>query len=642
MRKRLTPESLLEITLVSDPSFSPDASKVLFTVTRMDGDRDRYLSTLWLMDYGNRHYESITSGPSDFCGRWSPSGERIGFLSRRGFKEDERGVSLWITDLRGEPRELYRSRNGIVSWSWIDDGRILLLERTGEVEEDVKRIERLPVWFNGAGFVYSLYNRAYILDAYGGVKREVTPEEVHVVDAAVSRDGRLLAYISRDEELKPYVTSLHILDMETGEEATLLGGYTLWGVAWSGSGLLAVLGHERARGFATHNRIYVVDPGEPDVIAIVRPGIYNVSNTVNSDVRGPSCSRRVVWDGEDLYFQVSRRGRVVLYRSSPPGWDAKPFLELGDMSIDEFDIRDGRLVFTAMSFDRPKEIYTYEEGEPRRATGFTDGFREKYFLAAPLHFRFTASDGAKIDGWVLKPRGKGPFPWVLYIHGGPKTMFGPSFMEEFQLYVSNGYAVVFTNPRGSDGYDEEFADIRGRYGERDYQDLMEAIDHVLEKFDFLDRERIGVAGGSYGGFMTNWIVTQTDRFRAAVTMRSISDWISMFGTTDIGFYFVEDQIGCSPLEEISRCIEKSPVAHAYKAKTPTLIIHSMNDYRCWMDQALIFFTALKKVGVPTRLVLFPKEDHDLSRKGKPKHRVERLKEILSWLDRWLKDGSGEE
>jgi len=220
-------------------------------------------------------------------------------------------------------------------------------------------------------------------------------------------------------------------------------------------------------------------------------------------------------------------------------------------------------------------------------------------------------------------------------------MFGPSFMEEFQLYVSSGYAVVFTNPRGSDGYDEGFADIRGRYGERDYQDLMEAVDYVLGKFDFLDPERIGVAGGSYGGFMTNWIVTQTDRFRAAATMRSISDWISMFGTTDIGFYFVEDQIGCSPLLDIAKCIEKSPITHASNVKTPTLIIHSMNDYRCWMDQALIFFTALKKVGVPTRLVLFPKEDHDLSRKGKPKHRVERLKELISWFDKWLKGGSNE-
>jgi len=275
MRRSLSPESLLEITLVSDPQFSPDASRILFTVTKMDGEKDRYVSTLWMMDYGDGHHEAVTSGPSDFCGRWSPSGARIGFLSRRGFKEDERGVSIWITDLRGEPRELYRSRNGIVSWSWIDEGRILIIERTGEVEEDVKS----------------------------------TPEDLHVVDAAASRDGRLIAYISRDDELRPYVTSLHILDLETGEEKILLSGYTLWGVSWSGSGWLAVLGHDRSRGFATHNRIFIVDPDGARVVATVRPGIYNVSNTVNSDVRGPSCSRRVVWDGEDLYLQVSSSQR---------------------------------------------------------------------------------------------------------------------------------------------------------------------------------------------------------------------------------------------------------------------------------------------------------------------------------------------
>jgi acylaminoacyl-peptidase len=215
-------------------------------------------------------------------------------------------------------------------------------------------------------------------------------------------------------------------------------------------------------------------------------------------------------------------------------------------------------------------------------------------------------------------------------------MYGWSFTYEFQYLVSRGFALIYSNPRGSDGYSEEFADIRKHYGERDYMDLMEVVDETLKIYSDIDPERLGVTGGSYGGYMTNWIITQTDKFKAAVTQRSISDWISMFGTTDIGHYFVPDQIGCIPWENPDRCLEKSPLRYANRVKTPTLIIHSLEDYRCWVDQAIAFFRALKLNGVKTKLVLFPKENHELSRSGKPKHRVENIRHISGWFEEHLK------
>jgi len=291
-------------------------------------------------------------------------------------------------------------------------------------------------------------------------------------------------------------------------------------------------------------------------------------------------------------------------------------------------------LYTFMTADSPKELYLYEDGRTTRLTAFNDFAREALGFSRPEHFRFRASDGAEIDGWVLMPKGGGRRPWVLYIHGGPKTAYGWSFMFEFQLLASRGYAVVYTNPRGSDGYSEEFADIRCRYGERDYQDLMEAVDYVLAHFE-LDERRAAVAGGSYGGFMTNWVVGHTDRFAAAITQRSICDWVSMFGTTDIGWYFVEDQICCSPWRDRDRCLEKSPLLYADRVKTPTLIVHSIEDYRTWLDQGVAFYTALKLNGVETKLVLFPGESHELTRKGKPRHRLEDLRQKLDWLDRHL-------
>jgi len=262
----------------------------------------------------------------------------------------------------------------------------------------------------------------------------------------------------------------------------------------------------------------------------------------------------------------------------------------------------------------------------------------------PEEFKFRASDGVEIDGWIMKPPNfddSKKYPAILYIHGGPATTFGYSFIFEFQVLTSKGFVLIYTNPRGSTGYSQSFKDIRGHYGEREYLDLMEAVDYITSQSPYIDAERLGVTGGSYGGFMTNWIVGHTDRFRAAVTQRSICNWVSKFGTTDIGFYFNSDQIAGGlgrPFWEdnwFKIYWDKSPLKYVGNVKTPTLIIHSIEDYRCWVDQAIQFFTALKYRGVDTKLVLFPKENHDLSRSGKPKHRVERLKHIISWFEKYL-------
>ena len=216
------------------------------------------------------------------------------------------------------------------------------------------------------------------------------------------------------------------------------------------------------------------------------------------------------------------------------------------------------------------------------------------------------------------------------------TAYGYGYMHEFQVLANAGYVVFYVNPRGSEGYSEEFKDIRFRYGERDYRDLMEAVDYVLTHHPFIDPEKLGVTGGSYGGFMTNWIITQTSRFKAAVTQRSICNWVSFYGTTDIGYYFGPDQISGTPWDNLEQYWEKSPIKYVANIETPLLIIHSIEDYRCWLDQAFQLFTALKVLGKKVEMVLFPKENHDLSRRGRPKHRVERLKHILRWFNEHLK------
>jgi dipeptidyl aminopeptidase/acylaminoacyl peptidase len=209
-------------------------------------------------------------------------------------------------------------------------------------------------------------------------------------------------------------------------------------------------------------------------------------------------------------------------------------------------------------------------------------------------------------------------------------------MHEFQVLAAEGYAVFYINPWGSGGYTQEYQkDLPGHYGEQDYQDLLEATDYVVKKYPWVDAKRVGVLGGSYGGYMTNWIVTHTTRYKAAVTMRSISNWVSFFGVSDIGWTFGVHEVKGLPWENEEQYMAKSPIRFVKNVKTPTLVLHSDEDWRCPPEQGEQFFVALKYLGVPTKLVKFPGENHELSRSGKPKHREIRLQHILAWFKEHL-------
>lgn len=625
----LTSEDLAKLVLISSPDAA--AGYAVFTVTRISVENNRYESSIWMYEGG--FLKSVLPGPFDLAGRISPDGSRIAFLSRRDFTEGERGVGLWVVERGGEPRKLAKFL-GVLDFSWRPDGRTLaVVAQVGSVESGVKHVEKLPLWINDFGFAYSVSSHLFIVDIYGGSAERLTEGDVRVLKASWSPDGKKLAYAAASDWRRPYLVDIYTVDVETRERALLASGYTAVSeLAWSPDGkYLAFTGHKRPRGFSSHSRLWVVEEGG-EAVCVTCSFKYNVGNGVNSDARGPSYSRSLYWMGDMLYFQATVGGSVSIYAAGLDGV-VSPVLSLRGV-IDEFVPFGRGFVFTYMEADRPKELYMWDGSEVVKVTQFNDAVLKNWKLKRPEKFVFTASDGEAVEGWVLLPDGEGPHRWVLYIHGGPKTAYGEGFMFEFHLLRSAGFAVVYTNPRGSDGYSEEFADIRCRYGERDFKDLMEAVDYVLKTFP-LDKNRGAVAGGSYGGFMTNWIITHTNLFKAAVTQRSICDWVSMFATTDIGWYFVEDQLCCTPWRNRELCIEKSPLYKADRVTTPTLIIHSMEDYRTWLDQAVLFFTALKLHGVETRLVLFPEESHELTRKGKPRHRVENFNEILSWLEKYV-------
>lgn len=644
-------EDLSKLVLVSSPVLHPSLEMVAFLTAKINLEKNLYESAVWIANVGSGEVYPFTSGPEDTCPQWCPDGRKLAFISRRGLLEGEKGANIYIASLESkEPWKLAYFKGGIAEYRWSPDSKkIAVISKVGEVHEDVKVIDRIPIWNNGEGFTYNLRKHIFIVDTSSGITQQLTNGDYNVTTLAWSPDSRKLAYAASVDELKPYESRVFILDVGSGERVELpIKGYSVSALTWSPDGSkIAFIGRNVSgeRGFASHNRVYVYDLNSGEFKSLTKGLDRNVLNTLGSDARWKSCSPTLKWvsrgglqDGH-IYFLVPDAGKVTLYRASLDGGLEK-YVELDGRSVDEFDVSSSEdlAVFTSMSPIEPAELYAFKASSLTKLTNFNEFFVKSFNLTKPKHFTFKASDGVEIDGWVLWPPKEAvkseELPWILYIHGGPKTMYGDGFFFEFHLLAHKGFAVVYTNPRGSDGYSEEFADIRCHFGERDYQDLMEAVDYVLTKYrGKLDPKRVGVAGGSYGGFMVNWIVTHTDRFAAAVTQRSISDWISKFGTTDIGFYFNSEMIGCGqpPWKNPQAYLEKSPIMHVENAKTPTLIIHSMEDYRCWLDQAIEFFTALKLKGVETRLVLFPGENHELSRSGKPKHRVERLKHITRWF-----------
>ena len=253
---------------------------------------------------------------------------------------------------------------------------------------------------------------------------------------------------------------------------------------------------------------------------------------------------------------------------------------------------------------------------------------------------FLNTDGVDIDGFVMKPVGYEPgkrYPGILHIHGGPKMVFGPGFHHEMQLWVASGFFVCYCNPRGSCGKGNAFADLQGKYGEVDFRDLMEFTDEVLRRYPEIDADRMGVAGGSYGGFMTNWVIGHTDRFRCAVSQRSIANYVGDYLLSDIGYYYVPDQQLGTIWEHPERLWKASPLTYADRVKTPTLFIHADKDYRCTLANDLEMFAALKLHGVESKLCMFYGENHGLSREGKPSNRISRLSEILHWMEEHLKE-----
>ena len=508
----------------------------------------------------------------------------------------------------------------------------------GEPDASFDVLEDIPFWSNGAGFTAGKRNQLYVYGPEAGAVR-LTEPPFTVAGFTVS-DERILYTGSRFTDVQTLRHGVYVWD--GGESRCLLEQdryiVKLFDI-WRDRAVLC-LTDGLSYGNGENGDFFTIPlaGGEPELL--LRHSDRCVGSTVGTDCRlGAGSAWRV--DGDTLYSisTVERSSRIEALDLT----SGEVRLLTGEGSVEFLDAAAGRLVYLAFRGGRPGELYTLDGGAEKRLTHANDALFESLELSVPEPIEADTGAPVPVQGWVMKPVGCEPgrkYPAILSIHGGPRLSYGGVFFHELQLWAAEGYFVLFCNPRGSEGRGNEFADIRGRFGSIDFEDIMGFVDAALERYPDIDSKRLGVGGGSYGGFMTNWIIGHTDRFAAACSQRSIADWTGMEGTTDIGYYFAKGQTGASHRDDRAKQWGQSPLRYADRVSTPTLFLHGELDFRCYKTEALAMFTALKLRGVDTRLCLFEGENHELSRSGRPRQRLKRLEEMLAWYNRYLKDMEG--
>jgi dipeptidyl aminopeptidase/acylaminoacyl peptidase len=667
----MQPRDLAYLRTPSAPTLTPDGRLLVVAVGRIDLEADEYRAELWLMPTdGSAPPRRFTSGRRDVRPRFSPDGRWLAFL--RAADDDKPQLHVMATD-GGEPRRVCEHPLGVEGFAWSPDStRIAYVARVPEegrygTDKDVppekeppRRITTFHYRLDNLGFTLDRRPHVFVVDALadGAEPVQVTRGDYDHGDPAWSPDGSSIAFVSarhetRDEDEVSDVfvapaaggdaVRVTATDLATERPAFSPDGATIWFLAAEPdlAGRPTMLWSVPADGAGKPERL--TDPERFDHDPAFGAGVLPL-----------------LVDDDAVTTVSLNRGAIRLLRFPVDGSEPTELLG-GHRSVHDYAVAGGVVAAVVSDPTSAGEVVVVRpEGSGRRGPGHPEGVSRSMGLDlqggapvdrgrertltdfgallarnAPLRameeLEATARDGTAVHGWVLKPAGTGPFPTVLMVHGGPFAHYGWTLFDEAQVYVGAGYAVVMGNPRGSAGYGESHGRaIVGDFGNLDSVDVLALLDMALRDPD-LDADRVGVMGGSYGGFMTSWLVGHTDRFRAAISERACNALDSFEGSSDIGWAFVRHWNGTDP----ERVAAQSPLTYVDQIRTPMLLIHSEHDWRCPIEQAQRLFVALKQRRVEVELLLFPGEGHELTRSGLPSHRVARFEAVLDWWRRHL-------
>lgn len=653
--KPIAIDDFCAVRSLANVTFSPEGTSACFTVSQAKKEKNCYESRLYLLKGGR--IRALTGGgkESSFC--YLDENTVLFAGDREGEKEPSLTSRFYKIALDGGEADLAYTFPIPVSQVFpLKNGDLLVVGSTfpgfealykgdkkfvkayfddKKENEDYEVISQLPWWWNGGTYTRGAYESLFYYDAKKKSLTRLTDADFNVSDVQLAEDQKTVYFSLLDVSVPRPAhfggQDLYRIDLASRRQELVVKSRPDFVIATYalGKSFLLVMAADGKFGMNTDCDFYKLDY---ETLAVTPYAVYGeaIGSSVGCDVRHGG-GQAFKMDGDVLYFISTHFDGAGLYKLEDG--TVSPVL-VRDGSVDSFDRKNGKMLLCALWDMKPQELYD-ETG--RRVTHFNDAMLRGKYVAQPDPLNLTAGDH-EVHGFILKPMdfeaGK-KYPVIFDIHGGPKTVYGPVFYHEMQYWASRGYFVIFCNPTGSDGRGA-FMDIRGKYGTVDFDDLMAFCDAALKKYPEMDADNLFETGGSYGGFMTNWIIGHTDRFKAAVPQCCIANWITKTNTTDIGYAFNTTQLGGDVWENYDKMWELSPLKYADRVKTPSLIIQCDEDYRCWVAEGVQMFSALKYHGVPARLLMIHGEHHSVSRLGKPKKRVRRLNEIVSWLDTYLK------
>jgi dipeptidyl aminopeptidase/acylaminoacyl peptidase len=639
----MRPQHLSEARWPGYPTVSPDGADIVYAVTRADVDDDAYRSELWTVPSdGSVAPRRFTVGPRDLSPRFSPDGRWLAFVRAT---DDGPGQLHVMPSAGGEPWRLTDHSLGVQEIAWSpDSSRIAYTARVPEEgrygtaegvtpdKEPPRRITTLKFRRDNIGFTNDRRAHLFVVDVSTAPPEPLQLSDGDADDGGIAwrPDGEEIAFVSARHEDRD-------TDLLSDVFAVPSGGGPLRQVTATAQPI-----HPRIAYGPDGSTLYFAAVAGADPVGRTL-GVYAI------DVEGGTPRRLtdeedidvgaalaapanpLLLDERSLTAPVLRRGAVELVSFDLEGVSPPTTLVGGRCAVEGY-ARGGDVHAVAVATDTSAgEIVAVRQGGTKTLTQEGAALADAADLRPMEDVHATAPDGYPVHGWVVKPSGPGPFPTLLWIHGGPHFQQGYALLDEAQVYAGAGYAVVLGNPRGSAGYGNAHGRaILGNLGGLDHDDVTALLDAALED-PALDGDRVGVMGGSYGGFMTTWMIAHSDRFRAAIVERALTAPDSFLGSSDIGSFFTDMYFGSDP----ERRRAQSPLAKADAIRTPTLIIHSEQDWRCPVEQAQRLFVALKRNGVETELLLFPGEGHELSRSGLPSHRIARFEAILEWFGRYL-------
>jgi len=650
----LTTSDVFGLEYAADPQISPDGGRVIYVRRSMDIMNDRGRSNLWIVDADGGNHRAVASGSADFFSpRWSPDGGRLAFIS-----SEEGSVQIYLrwmdsgqvarlTDLTKSPRSLAWSPDG----RWIaftmavpaegakPFGKMPAKPEGAEWAPDVRVIDTLKYRADGRkGFLPAEYDHVFVIPADGGTPRQLTSGNFdHRSGLSWSADSKTL-YLSanRDEdwEYEPRESDIYAISVADGSMTRLTDrtGPDANPVVSPDGRKIAYLGFDDQRRLYENTGVYVMDDDGANS-RLISGGMDQSIDEIEWAPDGKGLIVQYDESGETRIARLSLSGELQVLADNTGGTDLGRPYSGGSFSVAD----NGAVAFNQASTQRPAELAIVDKrGQGRLLTHLNDDLLGHKTLGKVEELHVASSfDGRDIEGWIVYPPGYESgkkYPLILEIHGGPVANYGPRFSTEVQLYAAAGYVVVYMNPRGSDSYGAEFVNlIHHNYPSQDYDDLMTAVDTMIER-GVADPDQLYVTGGSGGGVLTAWIVGKTDRFRAAVVAKPVINWTSFNLTADMAAYFSSYWFGAFPWEDQEQYWRRSPLSLVGNVSTPTMLLTGESDYRTPISESEQFYLALKLRKVDTAMVRVPEAPHGIA--GRPSNLIAKVVNILGWFEKY--------